>query len=182
MLKARWLSMIALMAFMPVSHATIYIGPGALYQTTNVTGARYDDIAPKLTVGISASLPCPLSPLYAGFEGFYIPTTVNLTNSISNIPGTSVNLKTNYSVGVAALLGFNLDKVIKPYGRVGVLSTYFSTVKQNRSAWQVGLGIDVKVAEFWGARGEYNYNVYQSIQGAQPKTQELGISIFYLIG
>lgn len=181
MFKARWLPMIVLMAFMPVSYATFYIGPGAVYQTVNVTGARYDDIAPKLTVGFSGTFPCPLSPLYAGIEGFYIPTTVNLTNNISNIPDTSVNLKTNYSIGAAILAGFDLDKVFKPYGRVGVLSTYFSTYKGNRSAYQVGLGFDVTVSQSWGARGEYNYNIYQSISGAQPKQQELGISIFYLI-
>src|SRR5688572_3410020 len=125
-----------------------YVGAGVGVQTnTSSTGLNYRGVPFNVFLGYGAALN---SNFYLGGE--VLGTLGTYTLSDSSL------LKTSYSYGFSFLPGLLLADHTIAYARAGVLRARFSSGNGTTvNAGQLGLGLQTRLTQHWGMRGEYVY-------------------------
>lgn len=145
-----------------ISYAGVfYMGPSLQYESVKAdNGDSYQTLSPRLTVGYGKKIQFPY---YVAGELFAV------AGNIQGHPSNS-SLKNTPSVGASLLPGFMLDDHTFLYGRLGVISTHFSTANSYTWGGQVGFGIETAITDSWDIRSEYIFTQYGNINSNESSS------------
>jgi opacity protein-like surface antigen len=115
--------------------------------------------------------------IYLGGEIFGTLGTVTLTNSAVGTAG----LKTTYGIGASFIPGIMLADHTLAFLRAGIVNSRFSTIRNNSTGGQIGLGMQTNLLQNWDVRGEYDYTAYNTISGITPRSDLFNLGVVYKI-
>lgn len=115
--------------------------------------------------------------IYLGGEVFGTLGTMELSSTSFGIAG----LKTSYGFGASFIPGVMLSDRTLAFVRAGIVRTRFSSIKQNSTGAQIGLGLQTNLMQNWDLRGEYDYTAYSQVGGVSPKSDLFNLGLVYKI-
>lgn len=114
--------------------------------------------------------------LFAGLGGFTDNNFYVAGEIIGNLNTASLDntgLKQTYSWGVSVLPGLVLSEQVLGFLRIGGTRTHFGS--DNKTAAELGVGLQTRLSRDWDIRGEYDYIQYNS----SLKTDQFAIGFVY---
>lgn len=150
-----------------------YMGPAVVYQAIAVSDVGYNGVSPRLTVGYEDMY---TEYLYGAAEIFTSPTTFTIYSNPNNIGSARIT----YSYGASILPGFNFDRTIIGYVRLGYIRSRFDNLGSVEGGVQYGAGLHWALTDIWSVRGEYSYTKFHNIAPiGHPDMNSYSIGLTY---
>lgn len=150
-----------------------YIGPSLYLQQISANHSSFRGLHPKMTVGYSAMF----CKLYWAGEIFLDPFTLVLSDNKN--PGAS-STRTSVNYGFSLIPGLRIVEGVLGYGRIGLVSTKFSSTDNWKVGAQLGVGVQTGLTANWVARLDYINTIYGPVhQIGTPNSNELGVGLLY---
>lgn len=151
--------------------ASPYVGAALGVNTlTSTSGTNYRGVPVDVFAGYGATIN---TNLYLGGEVFVTPMTGTISSSNSN-------LRTTYGFGASILPGIMFSDHTLGYIRAGVVRSHFSSIGQNKTGGQLGVGMQTSVAQNIDIRTEYVYTAYSKVSPAKsPKSDAFKLGLIY---
>jgi opacity protein-like surface antigen len=173
MLKKLLLLSSALGYFSTAFAGATYVSPTFFIERISANHSSYRDANVRLSAGYATFN----RNNYFAAEVFVVPSTLTLTDN-KNTGATSAH--TSRSLGASLISGRILPLNLLGFGRLGVISTKFSSTNRSKLGTQLGLGIQGMLTQNWILRGEYIHTMYGSVsQIGTPNSNELGVGLIY---
>lgn len=152
----------------------VYIKPTFSFMSTAINSTNPSEVySPTIAAGLSGIFS---EFLYLGGEVFWTPKSIPL-HSQSN------NMRISFQYGVSLLPGIVLDSSTIAYGRIGAITSMFSSLNEKKSAAELGLGVLYDWSSSWSLVGEYDYMRYQSFSGlGAPITNQFTVGLMLKFG
>ena len=160
--KNRMLRLIvASTAVLPVAAmaGSFYIGPMVEFTSFSKDNARFQGLAPHLTLGYGDLL---TGCVYLAGEIGVGPKTLKWTDTKNN---KGIDLKTTSNYGASLIPGYILDNVVMIYLRLGIVATNFDSLNTTKQGFTAGIGLEGVLDPNWSVRGEYDVTKYAAING-----------------
>lgn len=140
--------------------AALYIGPSLSFNNITSSNSSYRGLSPHFSLGYGDNLS---NDFYLAGELFGTPGSIDISNN--NVSGSGTSIKTTHSYGASIIPSVMLSSAAMLYGRLGIISSYFTDQDKNVFGEQAGLGIQTNLTPTWDIRSEYTYTSYRSISG-----------------
>lgn len=148
-----------------------YAGAGLGVNTlTSTSGTNYRGVPINVFAGYGATIS---TTFYLGGEVFITPFTgtISKTNNV---------LRTTYGFGASVMPGIMFSDHTLGYIRAGVVRSHFSSIGENKTGGQLGLGMQTNVTQDIDLRGEYVFTAYNSVSSANsPKSDAFNLALVY---
>lgn len=154
--------------------ASPYVGAALGVNTlTSTSGSNYRGVPVDLFAGYGATVN---TNLYLGGEVFATPFTGTVSKSANSVG----NLRTTYGYGVSIMPGVMFSDHTLGYIRAGVVRSHFSTLGQNKTGGQLGLGMQTNLTQDIDLRTEYVYSAYSNVSVSKsPKSDAFKLGLIY---
>ncbi len=151
--------------------AAPYVGAALGVNTlTSTSGTNFRGVPVDVFAGYGTTIN---TNLYLGGEVFLTPMTGTLSKSNNN-------LRTTYGFGASILPGFMFSDHTFGYIRAGVVRTHFSSIGENKTGGQLGLGMQTNVTQDIDLRTEYVFTAYSNVSSAKsPKSDAFKLGLIY---
>lgn len=172
-----------------------YVGPTIAYESFKAEKNRFEDVAPRLTIGYETPLYLfdPISFAIEFWVGTRAWTVKNhhkddhhevnhqeVNHQEDDFNHESERLSVSYSYSLAFLPRIMLDNYLSLYLRIGLIQTRFTKAHRTPLGYQVGVGLETKLTDTWNLRGEVDFGKYKSIgEIGKPKSPQVALSAIY---
>jgi opacity protein-like surface antigen len=163
---------LAMTSTMALAGSAPYVGAalGINTITSTTSGSSFRSAPLDLFAGFGGTVN---SALYLGGEVTATPFTALLSN-------TGNSLKTTYSYGISFLPGVMFSDHTLGYVRAGVTRSHFSSIGQNKTGGQLGVGMQTDVMPELNLRTEYVYTSYSKVGTVRsPKSDAFKLGLIY---
>lgn len=152
---------------------SFYLGPSLTYMDLTSDVVNYTGLTPGLYLGYGA---WARDWLNLSVEVFGKTKSYNIDSNNKD----SINLKTDYNLGISLVPAANLDNVLLGFLRLGYVRTKFSSFDETKGGFQLGVGIEGELVECWNLRGEFDYTQYNSLDEiGTVKSKEVTLALIY---
>jgi len=151
-----------------------YIGPSLAFADNTADHTSYRGVNPKLSLGYGTFY---TPHIYLGTELNASFNTLTLSSTTAN---NAENIKITNSYAAGILPGVKLSDETLAFLRLGVVNSYFNSVKTRSSGGQVGFGLQTYFFDDWDVRGEFIYTGYNSLSGIHsPESSTFVLSFIH---
>jgi len=151
--------------------ASPYVGAALGVNTlTSTSGTNYRGVPVDVFAGYGATIN---TNLYLAGEVFVTPMTGTISSSNNN-------LRTTYGFGASILPGIMFSDHTLGYIRAGLVRSHFSSIGENKTGGQLGVGMQTSVAQNIDLRTEYVFTAYNKVSPAKsPKSDAFKLALIY---
>ena len=137
---------------------------------TSTSGSNYRGVPIDVFAGYGTTIN---TTLYLAGEAFVTPFTGTVSKS-NNV------LRVTYGYGASILPGIMFSDHTVGFIRAGFVRTHFTSIGQNKTGGQLGLGMQTNVAQNLDLRTEYVYTAYSNVSSAKsPKSDAFKLGLMY---
>ncbi len=156
---------------MAFASASPYVGAALGVNTlTSTSGSNFRGVPADIFAGYGATIN---TNLYLGGEVFVTPFTGTLSK-------TNNNLRTTYGFGASIMPGVMFSDHTLGYVRAGIVRSHFSSVGQNKTGGQLGLGMQTTATQNIDLRAEYVFTAYNTVSTSKsPKSDAFKLGLIY---